>query len=120
MSVKIGIATITALIEAVAKAASAVDGVFADGRVDWKDAAEIPALIAAMGDFARISFGDLLPEISDLDADEKAIVAATFARNFDLASDTVEGLIERGFSLLLAAMDALLLLRSLGSRIAKP
>lgn len=116
---KLGIEAIEQLALAVAHAATAIDGVFADGKVDWRDAGRLPALLASLGEMAKVPFSDIVPELADFTPEEHEQLAKAFAEAFQLSPEhvAVETIVEGGFALILDAMEALEALRQIGGEI---
>lgn len=114
---KIGIQELKDLATAVAHTAGGIDGVFADGVVDWKDAPRIPSLLKALGEFREVNFADVIPQASDVDAAEHAELAAHFNVVFNLNEDGIEATVEAGFEIMLSGLEALQSLREIAAAI---
>lgn len=105
------------LATAVAHTANAVDGVFADGKVDWRDAGRFPELLGALKDFGSVDFMDVLPELADLTAGEHADLTQHFNQVFNLSEDGVEQAVETGFELILDGVEAIQAIREIAVKI---
>lgn len=114
---KLGIADIKALSGGVAKLGSSVGKILEDGAVDFKDLPQIPGLLAGVREVSRANLSLVLPEVKDLDEAEKAELAADFSAKFDLPNDSVEGVIEQGYAILLEALEAILSFQKIGGLV---
>ncbi len=87
------------LTRAVAGTVKAVEGVFADGKVDLKDLASIPAVFSAATEFTNVEWTKVIPEFNDLSTEEVADLAVFFPTVFALNNKTVEEIVKTGLSL---------------------
>lgn len=87
------------LAKAVAGTVKAIEGVFADGKVDLKDLASLPAVFTAAKEFTTVEWSKLLPEFNDLSTEEVADLAVFFPSVFSLDNKTVEEIVKTGLGL---------------------
>lgn len=99
----IGTQELKDLATAVALSLNAVDAVLADGKVNAADMTKIPQLFTAFKSFTDVTFGDVLPEVQDLDPTEAKSLAAHFAAVFNISNDNVEQTVEKGLALVMSA-----------------
>lgn len=102
---------------AVALSCNVVDGVFADGKVDFKDLARLPELLTALSRFSDVDAAKLLPQVADIEDAEVKELGAHFAAVFNLSNDTIEGLVEEGLNILLEGLEAFQTIRGLIARL---
>jgi hypothetical protein len=107
VQVKYDVAGLDALGVSISAAASVVDAVLADGKVDFKDLPKLPALLGVLRTMAKVSWKDLPQEASDVDAAEAAKLADLFKREFNITSDSVEETVEQGFNIVLQLLSSL-------------
>jgi cytochrome c556 len=107
VQVKYDVAGLEALVVSISAAASVVDAVLADGKVDFKDLPKLPALLGVLRTMAKVSWKDLPQEASDVDAAEAAKLADLFKREFNITSDSVEETVEQGFNIVLQLLSSL-------------
>lgn len=105
---QLGIENVKTLASVAAKMGTAAGKVLEDGVVDWRDTFQLPAFLGALKDVSKVDFKALVPEVKDLDEAEKADLSAHFQKTFDWPDDAVEGVVEQGLEIVLAALEAVL------------
>lgn len=118
--VKLDVQNMVALTVGVAKSASALGAVLADGTVDMKDLPQVPKLFAALREFSHVDFNTLLPEADDLDEAERIELHAVFVQYFDLPNDNIEAAIEQGYEILMMALQAIMMMVEVSNRVKTP
>ncbi len=106
MDTKITAVELVKLVSAIGDVASIADTVFADGVVNVGDIGRLPALLRSLKEFADVGYADLIPEVTDLTADEAAQVEAAFKQHFNLSNDTLEANIESGADIVVQVLGA--------------
>ncbi len=107
MENRVGIEQIEALAVAIGKSSSLAVAILSDGKVDLKDLHHLPAVFPALKAFASVDFAALWAQFNDLDDAEKVQLSDTFRREFDLANDSIEDVIEAGFAILMDTGSAI-------------
>jgi hypothetical protein len=114
MALKLGIVNLLLATKAVGELGSATGDVFADGKVSIGDMQYAGEFFSAMRDASDVEWSALLPEVEDLDADERAQVAAAFREHLKIEGhEVVEEVIEQGFEVLSYGLEALQSLKKL-------
>lgn len=108
---------VKSLTKATAQLGTAVGGVFADGQVTLGDLLYVKDILSALKGFSGVSYKDVLPELKDLDDNERGELAVLFNTTFDLKSDTIEAAVESGFDILTVALQALMAFVEIGTKV---
>ena len=117
MSEKLPISALVALATAISLTANATDAIFEDGQVSLVDLPKLPSLLSGLKSFASVEFAQLLPQIADLDEQEKYELADAFREKFNIRNEGIEEVIEIGFALSLEVSQVFQVLKSIGSKI---
>lgn len=99
---KLPVTEIKDLATAVALTLNAVDAV-AQGR----DLGDLVAIVKAARAYADVDFAQILPQASDIDAEEAKDLAAHFAQVFNITNDSIEVVVEQGLSIVLQSVEAI-------------
>ena len=102
-----GIDDIKKFVEAVARSATAIGKILADGEVNWKDMVYVPDLFMGIRSFAGIDYKAILPQSKDIDDTERAELAKLFRDRLAIDGGTTEATVEQGFELILMALQAI-------------
>jgi len=103
---KLGIDNVKMLVVGVASFGSVVSNVLADGKVGLSDFAQIMKLTTQLGNISSLDIKAVIPEIGDLDAEEKVELCKVFDENFNLVEDEIEAKIEAGLAATVKAIEA--------------
>jgi hypothetical protein len=115
--VKMGVDNLEKLTMALCGTGVALDKILDDMKITPKDIFHAPALLSSLKDFAGVSYGLLLPEVSDMDDVERERVANLFRTKFNIKSDAIEVAIEEGLALVLSGLQAVLALKNIGAKV---
>lgn len=101
----LGIDNIVKLSAAAGSSITVVDGVFGDRNLSLGDLSELPKGVKVIKDLIEIDYKSVLPEIKDLEENEKEALASAFAKNLKLENLTMEAILESGFALIVEFLD---------------
>lgn len=104
-----GIQNILSLQEGALKVQAAALAVMDNGGLDMGDIGDLPKLVSGLKDLWLVDLQQVLPEFKDLDAEERLVLAKSFAEGFDIKNDDTEAAIEQGQAMLLELVSAILL-----------
>jgi hypothetical protein len=97
MDQKLGIENLKKVVKLIAALAGVGDKIGHDTSVSrWGNLFE---LIGAVREIAGLQWSQVLPEIKDLDAVERAEIEKVFKDQFDLVDDKLEAAIEKGIAI---------------------
>lgn len=114
---KLGIENLKLVASFAAKFGTATGKVLEDGKVDWRDAGQVPAILGSLKDLGRADLKAVVPEAKDLDEAEQKDLAAHFKTTFDWPDDKIESIVEQGLELVLSALDAILTFQRIGAQV---
>ena len=102
------------MVVGVASLGSVAASVLADGKIGLSDFTQIMKLTTTLGHISSIDVRAVLPELADLDAEERNELLQVFDDNFNLGEHpTVEAKLEAGLAATLKAVEAVQFIISL-------
>lgn len=103
---KLGIANVKMVVVGVAAFGSIAANVLADGKVGLSDFAQLMKLTTMLGSLSGLDVKAVLPEVGDLDAEEKHELLQVFDENFNIEENDMEKKIELGLAATAKAVEA--------------